>query len=61
MVRMLCATSDVCSLFVYSGDPVRINIEIDDGLIDGAMRVSGLATKRETLQAGLRLLVPQSS
>jgi Arc/MetJ family transcription regulator len=37
--------------------PVRTNIEIDDDLMDEAMRVSGLATKRETVEAGLRLLV----
>jgi Arc/MetJ family transcription regulator len=36
---------------------VRTNIEIDDDLMDEAMRVSGLATKRETVEAGLRLLV----
>jgi Arc/MetJ family transcription regulator len=36
---------------------VRTNIEIDDELMDEAMRVSGLATKRETVEAGLRLLV----
>ena len=36
---------------------VRTNIEIDDDLMDEAMKVSGLATKRETVEAGLRLLV----
>lgn len=36
---------------------MRTNIEIDDDLMDEAMRVSGLATKRETVEAGLRLLV----
>ena len=36
---------------------MRTNIEIDDELMDEAMRVSGLATKRETVEAGLRLLV----
>ncbi len=36
---------------------VRTNIEIDDELMDEAMKVSGLATKRETVEAGLRLLV----
>ena len=39
------------------GITVRTNIEIDDDLMDEAMRVSGLATKRETVEAGLRLLV----
>ena len=36
---------------------VRTNSEIDDDLLDDAMKVSGLATKRETVAAGLRLLV----
>lgn len=36
---------------------VRTNVEIDDDLMDEAMKVSGLATKRETVEAGLRLLV----
>jgi Arc/MetJ family transcription regulator len=36
---------------------MRTNIEIDDDLMDEAMRVSGLTTKRETVEAGLRLLV----
>lgn len=36
---------------------VRTNIEIDDDLMDQAMKASGLATKRETVEAGLRLLV----
>jgi Arc/MetJ family transcription regulator len=36
---------------------VRTNIEIDDNLMNEALKVSGLATKRETVEAGLRLLV----
>lgn len=36
---------------------MRTNIEIDDHLMDQAMKASGLATKRETVEAGLRLLV----
>jgi len=36
---------------------VRTNIDIDDDLMDQAMKASGLATKRETVEAGLRLLV----
>ena len=34
---------------------VRTNI--DDDLMDEAMKASALATKRETVEAGLRLLV----
>jgi Arc/MetJ family transcription regulator len=36
---------------------VRTNIDIDDNLMDEAMKISGLRTKRETVEAGLRLLV----
>ena len=36
---------------------MRTNIEIDDDLMSEAMKTSGLATKRETVEAGLRLLV----
>jgi Arc/MetJ family transcription regulator len=35
---------------------VRTNIEIDDRLMTEAMRATGLKTKRETVEAGLRLL-----
>jgi Arc/MetJ family transcription regulator len=36
---------------------MRTNIDIDDELMAQAMQASGLATKRETVEAGLRLLV----
>lgn len=36
---------------------MRTNIEIDDSLMDEALKVSGLETKREVVEAGLRLLV----
>jgi len=36
---------------------MRTNIDIDDDLLGEAMRLSALATKRETVDAGLRLLV----
>ncbi len=36
---------------------MRTNIEIDDGLLAQAMGVTGLATKRATVEAGLRLVV----
>jgi len=40
---------------------MRTNIEIDDGLIDQAMRCSGARTKRAAVEAGLRLLVETHS
>jgi Arc/MetJ family transcription regulator len=36
---------------------MRVNIELDDGLMRRAMRSSGLRTKRATVEAGLRLLI----
>jgi Arc/MetJ family transcription regulator len=36
---------------------MRTNIEIDDELIRAAMDVSGLKTKRATVEEGLRLLI----
>ena len=36
---------------------MRTNIEIDDDLLSRAMKASGLATKRATVEEGLRLLV----
>jgi Arc/MetJ family transcription regulator len=36
---------------------MRTNIEIDDGLMQKAQRLSGLRTKRAVVEAGLRLLV----
>ena len=36
---------------------MRTNIEIDDKLINEAIRVSGLKTKKETVELGLKTLV----
>jgi Arc/MetJ family transcription regulator len=36
---------------------VRTNIDIDDKLLAEAMAATGLETKREVVEAGLRLLV----
>ncbi|HYB08573.1 MAG TPA: type II toxin-antitoxin system VapB family antitoxin [Alphaproteobacteria bacterium] len=36
---------------------MRTNIEIDDELLSRAMAATGLATKRATVEEGLRLLV----
>jgi len=35
----------------------RTNIVIDDELMADAMRVTGLKTKKETVEAGLRMLL----
>lgn len=36
---------------------MRTNIDIDDALMREAMRASGAATKKDAVEAGLRLLV----
>ena len=36
---------------------MRTNIVIDDKLMKAALRVTGLKTKREVVEAGLRMLV----
>jgi len=36
---------------------MRTNIDIDDDLIERAMKVSGLPTKRAAVEEGLRLLI----
>jgi Arc/MetJ family transcription regulator len=36
---------------------MRTNIEIDDGLLEKAQRLSGLKTKRAVVEAGLQILV----
>ena len=36
---------------------MRVNVEIDSDLMDEALRVSGLRTKRQVIEEGLRLLI----
>jgi len=36
---------------------MRTNIVIDDGLMRDALKISGLKTKRETVEKGLALLI----
>jgi Arc/MetJ family transcription regulator len=40
---------------------MRISIEIDNQLMDRAMRVSGARTKKAAVEAGLRLLIETHS
>jgi Arc/MetJ family transcription regulator len=42
---------------LYTSADMRTNIEIDDELIQQAVRVSGLKTKRAVVEAGLRMLL----
>ncbi len=36
---------------------MRTNVVIDDKLMNGALKVSGLKTKKDVIEAGLKLLV----
>ena len=36
---------------------MRINVVIDEDLVDEALKVTGLKTKRQAIEEGLRLLV----
>jgi Arc/MetJ family transcription regulator len=40
-----------------SGSPMRTNIEIDDTIMAEAQKASGQASKKQTVEQGLRLLV----
>jgi Arc/MetJ family transcription regulator len=43
--------------FLSIGDLMRTNIEIDNDLLQQAMRSTGVCTKEAVVEAGLRLLV----
>ena len=42
---------------IHIGAPVRTNIEIDDALLDEAMSMTGLKTKRGAIEEALKRLV----
>jgi Arc/MetJ family transcription regulator len=47
-------------LYIYThtgGERMRTNIVIDDALMNEALMVSGLKTKKETVEEGLKLLI----
>ena len=39
---------------------MRTNIVIDDELMESALKVSGLATKKDVVEQGLRLLIKRN-
>lgn len=43
------------------GVGMRTNIVIDDSLMNQALAISGLKTKKETVEEGLRLLIAQKN
>ena len=40
---------------------MRTNVVVDDELMESALRVSGLRTKKDAIEAGLKLLVKVKS
>jgi len=40
---------------------MRTNVVIDDALMESALKVSGLRTKKDAIEAGLKLLVEVQS
>ena len=40
---------------------MRTNIDIDDNLMDSVLKASGLKTKKEAVEAGLKLLLQMNS
>ncbi len=54
---MTVATTSGIHLQVYFGVMTRTNIEIDDDLVDRAMRIYRLRSKREAVDLALRKLV----
>lgn len=53
----MCIKSQIYTHQSIGPTAVRTNIEIDDELLSQAMTATGLATKRATVEEGLRLLV----
>lgn len=46
--------------FIHTGKDMRTNIVIDDQLMSEALKVSGLSTKKEVVEQGLKLVVQLS-
>lgn len=44
-------------IFIEKIHIMRTNIEIDDELIEEAMKISGQKTKKATVEAGLKLII----
>lgn len=50
---MMC-TED---MYVHTVKEMRTNIVIDDRLMDDALKVTGITTKKEAVEQGLKLLI----
>ena len=47
----------IYTIFIHIGDFMRTNIVIDDQLMADALKATGLSTKKEAVEEGLRLLI----
>ena len=47
----------MCIILVEDTHPLRTNIVIDDRLMNETLRATGLKTKREAVELGLRMLL----
>jgi Arc/MetJ family transcription regulator len=49
----------MCIIFknIHTGEEMRTNVVIDDALMESALKVSELRTKKEAIEEGLKLLV----
>jgi Arc/MetJ family transcription regulator len=59
-VVLVRATVDVYYLvakYTFLKAAMRTNIEIDDALMERALKISGLPTKKAAVEEGLRLLI----
>jgi Arc/MetJ family transcription regulator len=45
------------SKIIHTGGRMRTNIVVDDQLMDQALKLSGLKTKKQAVEEGLRLLI----
>ena len=48
------------SIIIHIGRCMRTNIVIDDQLMSDALKATGLSTKKEAVELGLKLLVRQN-
>lgn len=49
--------SEIMCIFVRKVHIMRTNIEIDEKLMEEAMKISGHKTKKATVEAGLKLII----
>jgi Arc/MetJ family transcription regulator len=57
LLRPLRCVTKYVTIRIARGSPMRTNIEIDDALMAEAQAASGHATKRQTVEQALRLMV----